>query len=93
MELQSSFNLVPDRWAKSGWKFVPGDPAANQYFNNPNKVNHFGCTPTRYSQFEKQSKREGRAKSILEECLPKFDKAIAQSNNTFRTSYGEAFEP
>ena len=95
MDLQDSFNLVPDRWSKSGWKYAPGDPAMTKYFNNPNTVNRIGASPTRYSAFDERDSKVDKKetyRNMLDTALPKIvEDAVAQSNNTFRTSYHEQF--
>ena len=73
MDLHDSFNLVPDRWSKSGWKYVPGDPGQMKYFNSPNRVNQFGCSPARDSGFKERPQKDNDAtyRRVLDECLPK----------------------
>ena len=41
-EDDDNMQLVPCRWAKSGWKYVNADPSQTRYFNSPNRVNSFG---------------------------------------------------
>ena len=41
-DVDDNLQLVPCRWAKSGWKYVQADPAKHSYFNSPNRVNSFG---------------------------------------------------
>ena len=43
--MNKELHLVPCRWERSGWRYVQRDPAAHQFFNNPNRVNNFGVAP------------------------------------------------
>lgn len=38
-------HLVPCRWQRNGWKYVEADPAAHDFFNNPNRINSVGFSP------------------------------------------------
>merc|ERR1719498_904294 len=39
-------HLVPCRWRRDGWKYVESDPSRHNFFNNPNRINSVGMSPT-----------------------------------------------
>lgn len=40
------YKIVPDRWSKTGWKYVKEEQVEkNKFFNHPNRSNSFGIEP------------------------------------------------
>jgi hypothetical protein len=39
-------HLVPSRWEKTGWKYTEVDPTDTRFFQNPNRVNCHGLSPS-----------------------------------------------
>ena len=39
-------HLVPTRWNPTGWKYTNVDPSGTNFFQNPNRVNCHGLSPT-----------------------------------------------
>ena len=45
VEERPELYLVPNRWSKSGWKYVEQDPIRHKFFSSPNRMNSFGFSP------------------------------------------------
>ena len=50
------FQIVPDRWSATGWKYLAGDQITKKkFFNNPNRMSSQGImSPSKMAKLQQQ---------------------------------------